>query len=137
MPLDARKVAHIASNRSRIRQGRSETVVFVAVSGGVVGYQAIDGCVWVEMGNVPAGVSNRIGEVTRAAHDALVELPGDTAIPDGLRLVARTSVASAVGVAGADRYTVLDRRRAGLGTTGSGGGTNAGNRWLLRLRRLR
>jgi hypothetical protein len=137
MPLDARKTAHIAENRARIRRGRDETVVFVSVSGGVVGYQTVPGCVWVETGNVPAGVSNRIGEVTRAPYDALVEVPSETVFPTGLRLVARTSTATAAGVAGADRYVVLDKRRAGLGTTGSGGGANAGNRWILRLRKSR
>jgi hypothetical protein len=125
MPLDARKTAHIAENRARIRRGRDETVVFVSVSGGVVGYQTVPGCVWVETGNVPAGVSNRIGEVTRAPYDALVEVPGETVFPTDLRLVARMTTATVAAVSGAGRHIVLDKRRARAGTPGSGGGENA------------
>jgi hypothetical protein len=137
LPLDSRKVAHIVANRDKIRFGRSETVVLVSVSGGVISYAAVAGCTWHEAGAVPAGVANRAGEITRTAYDSLVELPSGASIPSGLRVVARTATPSAAGVSAADRFTVLDQRRAGLGVTGSGGGTNAGNRWLLRLRRLR
>lgn len=137
MPLDARKVAHVAANRDKIRLGRSETVVLVSVSGGVTSYLAVSGCVWFEAGAVPAGISTRAGEITRTAYDSLLELPGGTVFPAGLRLIARTATATAVGVAAAERFTVLDTRRVGLGTSGSGGGSNAGNRWIVRLRRLR
>ena len=125
------------ANRDKIRLGRSETVMLVSVSGGVISYAALAGCVWHETGAVPAGVATRAGEITRTAYDAWVELPSGAAIPGGLRLVARTATPTAEAVATADRFTVLDRRRAGLGVTGSGGGANAGNRWVLRLRRLR
>jgi hypothetical protein len=137
VPLDARKVAHAAANRAKITAGRSETVVLVSVAGGVVSYAAVAGVVWNEVGAVPAGVSNRVGEITRSGHDVLAEFPSGTAWPNGLRLVARTGTASGAGVAAAERFTVLDSRRAGLGVTGSGGGATAGNRWMVRLRRLR
>ena len=137
MPLDARKVAHIAANRERIRLGRSETVTLVSVSGGGVVYGAVSGVVFYEAGAVPAGVSNRVGEITRTGHDAIAEFPAGTVFPSGLRMVARTATASQAGVAAADRFQVLDARRAGLGVTGSGGGANTGDRWMVRLRRLR
>ena len=136
MPLDSRKVAHIAANRAKIAAGRSETVTFVTAGGGLVGYQAVDGCQWYDAGAVPAGVSSRVGEITRAPWDALLILPSAVAVPDDLRCVARTATATSVGVAAAQRYVVLDRRRAGLGTTGSGGGTAYGDRWVLKLRLL-
>lgn len=128
MPLDARKVAHIAANRERIRLGRSETVVFVSVSGGVVAYAAVPGVTFYEAGAVPAGVSTRAGDVTRVAHDAIAEFPVATVWPAGLRVVARTGTASQAGVEAAARFVVLDRRELGLGD---------GNRWVVRLRRLR
>ena len=137
MPLDARKVAHIAANRARITAGRAETVVFVSVSGGAIAYTAVSGVVLHETGAVPAGVANRVGEITRTGHDALAEFPSNTVWPTGLKLIARTATATAAGVALADRFTVLDKRRAGFGVTASGGGSGTGNRWLARLRRLR
>jgi hypothetical protein len=137
VPLDSRKVAHIAANRARIRAGRSETVVFVGASGASAGYVAVDGVVWHDEGLVPAGVETRAGQVTRRPWDAIAEFPGTTVFPSDLRLIARTATPTAAGVAAAERYTVLDRVRAGLGTTGSGGGNAAGNRWVVKLRRLR
>ena len=137
MPLDARKVAHVAANRERMRLGRGETVVLVSVAGGVIGYAAVGGVVFYEAGSVPAGVTTRAGEVTRMAFDALAEFPSGTVWPGGLRLVARTGTPTAAGVAAAERFTVLDRRRVGLGVTGSGGGVNAGDRWVVRMRKLR
>ena len=138
MPLDSRKAAHILANRTKIQAGRSETVVFVAVNSGVISYTAVDGCVFNDVNAVPAGVSNRTGVVSRTSFDALLEVPSAAALPGGtVRLIARTATASLAGVTAADRYTVLDRRRAGLAVTGSGGGTNAGDRWVYRLRRVR
>ena len=137
MPLDSRKVAHIEANRSKIAAGRSETVTLVTAGGGLTGYQAVAGCVWYDAGSVPAGVSSRAGEITRAPWDALLVAPGSLAIPTGLRLVARTATATSASVAAAPRYAVLDMLRAGLGTTGSGGGAATGNRWLIKLRLLR
>ena len=137
MPLDNRKVDHIAANRAKITAGRSETVTFVTAGGGLVGYQAVSGGQWYDAGAVPAGVSSRTGEITRTPWDALLVLSGATAIPDDLRCVARTATATSAGVAAAQRYLVLDKRRQGLGTTGSGGSAAFGNRWLLKLRLMR
>ena len=137
MPLDSRKIAHILANREKLRAGRSETVVLVSVSGASIVYTAVAGVVFHESGAVPAGVANRVGEITRTGHDALAEFPSATAWPTNLKLIARTATPSQAAVATADRFTLLDKRRAGLGTTGSGGGPNTGNRWLARLRRLR
>ena len=128
MPLDARKVAHIGANRERMRLGRSETVVFVSASGGSVVYAPVPGAVFYEAGAVPAGVSTRAGEITRVAHDAVMELPVGTVFSSGLKVIARTGTATQAGVAAAAKFTVLDRRELGLG---------AANRWVVRLRRVR
>jgi hypothetical protein len=133
MALDERKVAHIRANRARLRAGRSETVVLVAVSEGLARYVAVAGCVWHETGAVPAGVANRAGEITRAPYDALAEFPGELVWPEGLRLVARTATPAPAAVAQAARYVVLDKRRAGLGVAAG----VAGNRWMVRLRLAR
>jgi hypothetical protein len=127
-------VAHILSNRAKIEAGRSETVVLVGASGGTVWYQAVAGVLWYDAGAVPAGIANRIAEVTRQPWDAIAVFPHATAFPGDLRLVARTATATQAGVAAAQTYTVLDRRREGLGTRGSGGGANYGDRWLVKLR---
>jgi hypothetical protein len=137
VPLDARKITHIAANREKVRLGRSETVVLVSVSGGSIVYSALGGVVFHESGAVPAGISNRVGEITRTAYDALAEFPLATVFPSGLRVLARTATPTQAGVQAADKYTVLDRRPVGLGVTGSGGGQSSGNRWLLRLRKVR
>src|SRR5919202_5807314 len=114
MPLDARKVAHIGANRAKIAAGRSETVTFVTASGGLVGYQAVPGCVWYDASTVPAGITNRVGEISRTAWDAVVVVPGATVVPDDVRLVARTATATAVGGKLASRDVVLGKRRGGL-----------------------
>ena len=137
MPLDTRKIAHILSNRDKLRLGRTESVVLVSVSGASIVYTAIAGVVLYATGAVPAGISTRAGDITRTAYDALAEFPITTTFPTGLKLIARTATPNQAAVQTADTYTVLDRRAIGLGVTGSGGGQNAGNRWLLRLRRIR
>src|SRR5687767_7605977 len=98
MPLDSRKVAHILGNRERVRMGRSETVVFVSTSGASVVYAAVPGAVFYEAGAVPAGVSNRAGEITRVADDAILERPVTTVFPGGLKVIARTGTATQAGV---------------------------------------
>ena len=120
MPLDSRKVAHIVANRAKIEAGRSETVVLVGASGGTVWYQAVAGVLWYDAGAVPAGIANRIGELTRQPWDAIAVVPHSTSFPGDLRLVARTSTATQAGVAAAQTYLVLDRKREGLGTRGAG-----------------
>jgi hypothetical protein len=130
MPLDARKIAHIAAVRDRIRAGRTETVTLVAVAGGVTTYTAVPNVTWYDAGAVPAGITTRSGDVTRVGHDAIAEFPSSTVFPTGLKLIARTATASQAGVAATtDRFTVLDKRPLGLGLPP--------NRWLLRLRRLK
>jgi len=144
MPLDARKVAHISANRTRIRAGRSETVVLIAAGNGTTGTQVVTDAVWHDRhdggpvagshgGPTGTGHANR-GSV---AWDATVELPGSVSLPTDLRYVART--ASVAGISSAPRYAVIDAMRAGLGTVASAGltaMTASGNRWRLHLRRL-
>jgi hypothetical protein len=135
MPLDSRKVAHIEANRVKIRAQRTETVVLVSTVAGVVTYTAQANCIFYQAGAVPAGISNRVGEITRTPYDGLLELPDGSAWPSGTYSVARTATASQAGVmAATERYQVLDRRPIGLGTVGDGGGANYGNRFVVRLR---
>ena len=128
MPLDPRKLAHIATNRDKLRAARTETVTFVSTSGGLITYTAIPNAIFYEAGAVPAGISTRAGDITRVAHDALAEFPFSTTFPSTLKLIARTPTPTQPAVQTADKFTVLDRRPLGLGSP---------NRHLLRLRRLR
>lgn len=133
MPLDARKVAHIEANRAKIRAAREEYVTLVTHAGGATGYQAVP-CVWQDAGKVVAGIMDRVGFITRQPYDALVEFQEAQAWSSSLVMIARTPTATSAGVAAADKYTVLDRIKIGLGVDASG---SQGNRWLLKLRRLR
>jgi hypothetical protein len=142
VPLDARKVAHVAANRARMAAGRSETVTVVSVSAGAVVAQAVTGCVWLDTGAVPAGVTNRIGEIIRTGHDAVLQVPGSVVWPDDVRYVARCSGGTLAAAQSARRYVVLDKRKVGMGTTGSGAASATddswhGDRWVCRLRLLR
>jgi hypothetical protein len=129
MPLDTRKITHIAANRDKIRLARSETVVLVSTSGSSIVYTAIPNVTFFETGAVPAGISTRAGDITRAAHDAVAEFPISTVFPSNLKLIARTPTPTQPAVQAAARFTVLDKRQLGLGLPP--------NRHLLRLRRLR
>lgn len=133
MPLDPRKIAHIEANRAKIRRGREEYVTLVTHAGGLTGYQAAP-CVWYDAGKVPAGVADRLGRVLGKPWDALAEFPEEQAWSADLVVIARTPAATSAGVSAADKYVVLDRVKAGLGVDASG---SQGNRWLLKLRRLR
>lgn len=134
MPLDARKVARATSLQARIRAGRTETVVLVAVGGGTTGTHVVSGAVWHDRHDAgPSPVAHALvpgvmGRTTGGATswDATVELPGTVSLPSDLRYVARA--ASVGAVATSPRYAVVDVIRAGLG---------AGvDRWHVRLRRL-
>ncbi|HET7767705.1 MAG TPA: hypothetical protein VFN74_02950, partial [Chloroflexota bacterium] len=65
MPLDPRKLAHIATNRDKLRAARTETVTFVSTSGSTIAYTAVPNVTFYETGAVPAGVSTRAGDITR------------------------------------------------------------------------
>ena len=129
MPLDARKVAHIAANRDKLRLARSETVVLVSTSGSSIVYTAVPNVTFFETGAVQAGISTRSGDITRTAYDALAEFPITTAFPSNLKLIARTPTPTQPAVQSAAKFTVLDNRQLGLGLPP--------NRHILRLRRLR
>jgi hypothetical protein len=71
VPLDPRKIARIAANRTKIRQGRTETVTLVLPGTVTKTYPAVV----VETGHVGPGVSTRSGEVVRRPWDALFSFP--------------------------------------------------------------
>ncbi len=141
MALGTRGVAHVLANRAKINAGRSETVVLVTHSPGVDGYAAVAGCLWFDADRVPSLTSNRVGEVARVPWDAVCILPHAQAVPADLVAVARTATATAAGVSAATNagllYTILETRRLGVGTRGDGGGTNSGDRWIVKLRQRR
>lgn len=134
MPLDARKIAHAAAIRGRIRAGRTETIVLVAAGNGTTGTQVVAGTVWHDRHDAgPTPVAHALvpgvtGRTTGGATswDATVELPGTVSLPTDLRYVARATSVGAVATS--PRYAVVDVIRAGLGA--------GGDRWHLRLRRL-
>ena len=134
MPLDARKIAHAAAIRGRIRAGRTETIVLVAAGNGTTGTQVVAGTVWHDRHDAgPTPVAHALvpgvtGRTTGGATswDATVELPGTVSLPADLRYVARATSLGAV--ANSPRYAVVDVFRAGLAA--------GGDRWHLRLRRL-
>lgn len=138
MALTARGVAHIEANRAKIRAARTETVTLVSYSGGATGYASATSTVWHDVGKVAAGVLDRVGFITRQPYDALVEFPEEQTWDANLRFICRTATATAAGVAAAtDRlYEVLDRIKIGMGVDASSP-PSQGNRWLLKLRRLR
>lgn len=141
MPIDARKFAHALALRSRITQGRTETVVLVAAGNGTTGTQVVTGAVWRDLHDgavvhVPYQIAGQTIQRGGVSWDAVVELPYTVQLPNDLRYVARCSTVGGVGTAA--RYAVLDAFRAGVGVTtgGSGPVMNAGTHWRLRLRRL-
>jgi|DewCreStandDraft_2_1066082.scaffolds.fasta_scaffold00078_96 hypothetical protein len=128
MPLDDRKRTHIAANRTKIRQGRTEVVTLVHAQPGVTLYSTA-ACIFQETGNVPAGVAERSGAVVQRPWDALAEfdLAADLST---VTLLARTAggTAEAVAVPGVAKYRLLDVVQLGLG---------GANRRLARLRRIK
>ncbi len=128
--LDARKLARIAGNRARMRQGRTRTVTLVYrmpegtvyVAAEVVWRaQAYGEPVAVAAGHGGAGLEGGEGIVAARAEFPLALDPRRVAF------VADTDAATPEAVAAAPRYAVSRYRPAGIAT----------NRWVVELERLR
>lgn len=133
MPLTARQITRIEANRVKIRTAREEYVTFVTHSAGVTGYQAIP-TTWYDLGKVPAGIADKLGRITGKPYDALAEFPEAQTWSDALVLIARTATATGAGVNAAEKYTIINRTKIGLGVDAGG---SQGNRWIVQLRRLK
>src|SRR5690348_14826939 len=120
--VDARKLARMAANRDRVRQGRTRTVTLVYRRPEGTAYVASE-VVWRAQPYEEPAVAERAGEPAVAVR---AEFP-PALDPRPVSLVADTPTATADGVAGAPRYEVLSYRPAGIAT----------NRWVVELRRVR
>lgn len=124
--LDARKLARMAGNRARMRQGRTRTVTVMYRRPEGTTYVAAD-VVWRAQ---PYGEPVTTAVTTAATGVGVVavraEFPPELD-PRHVALVADTDAATPEAVAAAARYAVLRYRPAGIAT----------NRWAVELERLR
>jgi len=121
--LDARKLARIAGNRARTRQGRTRTVTLVYKRPEGTAYVAAD-VVWRAQPYAEPVAAPRAGAEEAVAGRA--EFPPEID-PRLVALVADTATATAEGVAAAPRYAVSRYHAAGIVT----------NRWVVELKRMR
>jgi hypothetical protein len=116
VPLDPRKLAHIAANRTKIRQGRTEMVTLVLPGTVTATYPAVV----VETGHVRPGVTTRPGEIVRRPWDALFSFPPRDAVTyptidtDLAQAVYIARTADPAALAAARKYTILEVLPMGL-----------------------
>ncbi len=125
--LDARKLARIAGNRARMRQGRTRTVTLMYRRPEGTAYVAAD-VVWraqpyAEPAAAPVGAAGGAGAEPVAVR---AEFP-PALDPRLVTLVADTPDATAEAVASASQYVVARYHAAGIVT----------DRWVVELKRLR
>lgn len=120
--LDGRKLARIAANRARTRQGRTRTVTLVYRRPEGSAYVATD-VVWRAQPYAEPAAAQRPSPATLAVR---AEFPLDVD-PRLVTFVADTPSATPEAVMSAARYAVLRYRAAGITT----------NRWVVELERLR
>ncbi len=125
--LDARKLARIMGNRTRMRQGRTRTVTLVYRRPEGIAYVVAD-MVWraqpyAEPAATPVGAASGAGVEPTAVH---AEFPPEID-PRLVTFIADTPVATAEAAASAPRYVVARYHAAGIVT----------NRWVVELKRLR
>ncbi len=130
--LDGRKLARMAANRARVRQGRTRTVTLVYRRPDETAYVTAE-VVWKPQAYAEPVVSPSLASaVGRAAGQAAqpvavrAEFPLETD-PRPVLLVADTATATPEAVAMAARYEVISYRTSGV----------AANRWTVELKRLR
>ncbi len=128
--LDARKLARIAGNRARMRQGRTRTVTLVYRRPEGTAYVAAD-VVWraqpyVEPPAASIGAAGAAGGAGTEPAAVRAEFPPDID-PRLVTFVADTPVATADAAASASRYVVARYHAAGIVT----------DRWVVELKRLR
>ncbi len=130
--LDGRKLARMAANRARVRQGRTRTVTLVYRRPDETAYVTAE-VVWKPQAYAEPAVSPALA--TAAGHAAgqaaqpvavRAEFPLETD-PRPVLLVADTATATPEAVTAAARYEVISYRVSGV----------AANRWTAELKRLR
>lgn len=119
--IDPRKAARLA-DRSRMRQGRTQTVTLVYVRPNATDYQPAE-LVWQHQ--VETRPQDTIEEPVTTV-DVIAEFPLQID-PRQVTYAAETSNATAAGVAAAPKYEIVSRRQAGI----------VPNRWIVHLRRMR
>ena len=122
--LDGRKLARLAANRARMRQGRTRTVTLLYARPEGTAYVAAD-VVWRMQPYAEPPVAQSAAQGW-AGVSVRVELPPELD-PRLISLLADTPAATAVAVAAAPCYEVLTYRAAGI----------AMNRWVVELKRVR
>ncbi len=128
--LDARKLARIMGNRTRMRQGRTRTVTLVYRRPEGIAYVAAD-VVWraqpyAEPAATPIGAAGAAGGAGMEPAAVHAEFPPEID-PRLVTFIADTPVATAEAVASVPRYVVARYHAAGIVT----------NRWVVELKRLR
>ena len=117
MPLDARKAAHIQAMTNRSFVGRQKTVVFVYQTGGSYSYVATQ-AIFRPMQVIDPQIPNKSGGRPAMQADMLMIAPLGTNF-SGLVVVADTTTATAVGVAAAKKYEVIEALTLGMVPGGS------------------
>ncbi len=120
--LDARKLARIAGNRARMRQGRTRAVTLVYRRPEGTAYVAAD-VVWRAQPYAEPAAAEHAEEGIVAAR---AEFPPELD-PRRVAFVAATAIATPEAVAAAPRYAVARYRAAGI----------TASRWAVELERLR
>ena len=123
--LDARKLARIVSNRTRLRQGLTRTVTLAYVRPEGTVYVAAN-VVWRPQPYAEPQVADRAVRDAGAPGTVRAEFPPELD-PRLVSLVADTPDATATAVARSPCYEVLTYHAAGI----------AANRWVVELKRLR
>jgi hypothetical protein len=118
MPLDnSRKSAHILSLTNRSFTGRQKTVVFVYLASGSYTYTAIQ-VIFRPLQIIDPQIPDKSGAKPTVQADVILIAPLGTSF-SGLALIADTSTASAVGVAAAQKYEVIESLPLGMVPGGS------------------
>ncbi len=127
MPLDARKAAHIQTQILASFANRQKTVVFVYLNAGVYSYVATS-VIMRPQNIIDPQIPDQIGAPPRPQADMLMVAPLGTNFT-GVVYVADTITATAMAVAAAQKYEVIEAVPIGIVP----GGTHV-RAWLRRLR---
>lgn len=127
MPLDANKAAHIQAAILRTFQGRQKTVVFVYQSAGSYSYTTVL-VIFRPQEVIDPQIMDSPGEPPHPHVDTLMIVPIAISLA-GLVYVADTTTPSALAVAGARKYQVIEALTSGI--------LPSGTRSIVKLRRFR
>lgn len=117
MPLDTRKAAHMQAQILKSFQGRERTVVFVYLVAGSYNYVQTS-VIFRHLEAVEPQIHDARGSQPSAHYDTVLLAPPGTSF-DGLLYVAETSTASAVAVASAAKYQLIEALIQGMMSDGT------------------